>query len=66
MATFNYVEAQSLDEAVTLLSQSESAAMGGGTDLLTQVRDGVVAAERLVGPGGDSWNVGHRGDRRTA
>ena len=46
---FEYIEAQSLDDAVGLLSRPGSVAMGGGTDLLAQVRDGVVAAQRLVG-----------------
>ena len=49
MPPFQYIEAQSLDEAVALLSQPGAVAMGGGTDLLPQVKDGVVAAERLVG-----------------
>ena len=49
MPPFHYTEAQSLDDAVSLLSQPGAVVMGGGTDLLPQVRDGVVAAERLVG-----------------
>ena len=49
MPPFQYIEAQSLEEAVALLSQPGAVAMGGGTDLLPQVKDGVVAAERLVG-----------------
>ena len=49
MPPFQYIEAQSLDEAVALLSQPGAVAMGGGTDLLPQVKDGVVAAELLVG-----------------
>ena len=49
MATFQYVEARSVEEAVALLSQGNTVAMGGGTDLLPQVKDGVVEAERLVG-----------------
>ena len=49
MTTFQYVEAQSVSEAVALLSQDGSVAMGGGTDILAQVKDGVVGAERLVG-----------------
>ena len=49
MPQFQYTEAQSLDEAVALLSVPGSVAMGGGTDLLPQVKYGVVAAERLVG-----------------
>ena len=49
MPPFQYTEAQSLDEAVALLSQPGAVVMGGGTDLLPQVKDGVVPAERLVG-----------------
>ena len=49
MPEFQYVEPQSLDEVVALLSQPGSVAMGGGTDLLPQVKDGVLQAERLVG-----------------
>ena len=49
MPPFDYIEAQSLDEAVALLSQPGVVAIGGGTDLLPQVMDGVVAAERIVG-----------------
>ena len=44
-----YTEAQSLDEAVALLAEPGAVAMGGGTDLLPQVRDGVVPAGQLVG-----------------
>ena len=49
MPPFQYSEPLSLDEAVALLSQPGAVAMGGGTDLLPQVKDGVVPAERLVG-----------------
>ena len=49
MPPFQYSEAQSVAEAVALLAEPGAVAMGGGTDLLPQVRDGVVAAERLVG-----------------
>ncbi len=49
MPPFQYVEAQSVDEAVALLAEPGAVAMGGGTDLLPQVKDGVVSAERLVG-----------------
>ena len=49
MPPFQYTEAQSVGEAVTLLSRPGAAAMGGGTDLLPQVKDGVVAADQLVG-----------------
>ena len=49
MPPFEYIEAQSIAEALALLSAPGSSAMGGGTDLLTQVRDGVTPADRLVG-----------------
>ena len=49
MPPFQYTEAQSVDEAVALLSLPGAVAMSGGTDLLPQVRDGVVAADQLVG-----------------
>ena len=42
MPPFQYTEAQSVDEAVALLSRPGAVAMGGGTDLLPQVKDGVV------------------------
>ncbi len=51
MPPFQYIEAESLDDAVGLLAESGAAVVGGGTDLLPQVRDGIVAAERLVGLG---------------
>ncbi len=46
---FQYTDAHSIDEVVALLSQPGAVALGGGTDLLPQVRDGVVAADQLVG-----------------
>ena len=49
MPQFDYTEAQSLEEAVALLAEPGAVAMGGGTDLLPQVRDGMVQAEHLVG-----------------
>ena len=49
MPPFSYTEPQTVDEAVELLAQPGAVAMGGGTDLLPQVKDGVVPAERLVG-----------------
>ena len=49
MPPFNYTEAQSVDEAVALLSEPGSAAMGGGTDLLPQVKDGLVVADQVIG-----------------
>ena len=49
MPAFQYTEPQSVDEAVALLTQPGALAMGGGTDLLPQVKDGVMAADRIVG-----------------
>ena len=49
MPPFDYTEPKSLDEAVALLSQPGAVAMGGGSDLLPQVNDGVVAADQLIG-----------------
>ena len=49
MPPFQYSEPRTVDEAVALLAQPGAVAMGGGTDLLPQVRDGVVPAERLIG-----------------
>ena len=49
MPPFQYTEPLSLDEAVALLSQPGAVAMGGGTDLLPQVKDGVISADQLVG-----------------
>ena len=49
MPPFHYTEAQSVDEAVALLSEPGSAAMGGGTDLLPQVKDGVVVTDQVIG-----------------
>ena len=50
MAVFEYVEARSLEEAAELLSdRTEGAvAIAGGTDILPQVRDGIVTASWLV------------------
>ena len=52
MPPFQFVGAQSLDEALALLTGPGSIVMASGTDLLTQVRDDVVAAERLIGLNG--------------
>ena len=49
MPPFDYTEPKSLDEAVALLSQPGAVAMGGGSDLLPQVMDGILAADQLIG-----------------
>jgi xanthine dehydrogenase YagS FAD-binding subunit len=50
MADFEYVKAGSLPEAVELLGDGSAGAVAiaGGTDILPQVRDGIVSARRLV------------------
>ncbi len=50
MAVFEYVEAKSLEGAVELLGDGSASAVAiaGGTDILSQVRDGIVPASRLV------------------
>ena len=49
MPSFQYIEPQSLPEALALLTDSNAAPMGGGTDLLPQVKDGIAGARQLVG-----------------
>jgi xanthine dehydrogenase YagS FAD-binding subunit len=51
---FEYVEAQSIDEAVALLSARPGAAqiIAGGTDLLSEIKEGVVTPGQLVGLSG--------------
>ena len=48
MKKFEYVNATSTQQAVSLLSKEGSKAMAGGTDLLGQMRDGIEAPEMLV------------------
>ncbi len=50
MHPFEYVEAQTLEEAVTLLSALSGGAhlVAGGTDLLDEIKEGVAAPDRLV------------------
>jgi xanthine dehydrogenase YagS FAD-binding subunit len=47
---FEYVEAQTVEEAVGLLSDSSDGAqpVAGGTDLLDEIKEGVASPERLV------------------
>ena len=49
MPTFQYTEPESLPEALSLLTAPDAAPLGGGTDLLPQVKDGIVSARQLVG-----------------
>ena len=50
MAVFDYVVARSIQEGLDLIADSSVATLpiGGGTDLLPLLKDGVTAAERLV------------------
>ena len=50
MQPFEYIEAQSVDEAVALLSAQPGAAriIAGGTDLLSEIKEGVVTPGQLV------------------
>lgn len=50
MQPFEYVEARSVDEAVALLSGQPGAAqiIAGGTDLLSEMKEGVVTPGQLV------------------
>lgn len=50
MQAFDYVAAQNVDEVVSLLSQDgkQSRILAGGTDLLVQMREGRLKAERLI------------------
>ena len=50
MAVFDYVVARSIQEGLELIADSSVATLpiGGGTDLLPLLKDGVIAAERLV------------------
>jgi xanthine dehydrogenase YagS FAD-binding subunit len=47
---FEYLEPQSMDEAVALLSAASGAAMplAGGTDLLDEIKEGIAAPETVV------------------
>ena len=49
MPTFTYTEPQSLPEALSLLTAQDAVPMGGGTDLLPQVKGGIVAVQQLIG-----------------
>ena len=51
MRPFELIEAKSIEEAVKLCSAEpgESRLIAGGTDLLTEIKEGVVAPQRLIG-----------------
>ena len=50
MHPFEYVEARSVDEAVTLLLEhpDDSRVIAGGTDLLSEIKEGTATPRRLV------------------
>ena len=58
MSELDYARATDLDHATALLGRPGSAPLGGGTDLLVQIGEGVARPERLVDlraiPGGDT------------
>jgi xanthine dehydrogenase YagS FAD-binding subunit len=47
---FEYIEAQSLDQAVALLTAQpvEARIIAGGSDLLSEIKEGVIAPRRLI------------------
>ncbi|HEX7937635.1 MAG TPA: xanthine dehydrogenase family protein subunit M [Gemmatimonadaceae bacterium] len=48
MRAFSYQRASSLPDAAKLLASPSSVALGGGTDLLPSIEDGLVAPDRVV------------------
>jgi xanthine dehydrogenase YagS FAD-binding subunit len=62
MSSFAYRRPASLDEALALLQEPGSCAVGGGTDLLPLIREGVVSpttlvdVRRLPGAGALTWH----------
>jgi xanthine dehydrogenase YagS FAD-binding subunit len=46
--SFSYIRVKSVKDAVTQLSDKRSRVMAGGTDLLSCLREGVFAAEKIV------------------
>ena len=53
MHPFQYIEAGSVDEAVSLIleSPSDTRFIAGGTDLLAEIKSGVTGPKRLIGLG---------------
>ena len=45
---FQYAEPESLEEVVSLLSENGSRVLAGGSDLLSEMKEGVVAPDVLV------------------
>ena len=48
MKNFEYVSAPDLENAISLLSQENSKALAGGTDLLTELKERLRTPKRLV------------------
>lgn len=48
MSTVQWIDARSIDEAVTLLSGSGTLAKAGGLDLLDLMKEGIVAPARII------------------
>lgn len=53
MRPFEYIEAETIEEAVRLCRTmpGESRLIAGGTDLLTEIKEGVISPRRLIGLG---------------
>ena len=50
MQPFEYIEAQSIEEAVALLAAhpEDAQIIAGGTDLLSEIKDGIATPRRLI------------------
>ena len=50
MQPFEYIEAQSVEEAVALLAAhpEDAQIIAGGTDLLSEIKDGIATPRRLI------------------
>jgi xanthine dehydrogenase YagS FAD-binding subunit len=60
VATFTYHEPTSLDDALTLLSEPSRMPIGGGTDLLVMIEQGLAAPSGVVDVGALSESLGVR------
>ncbi len=60
MPSFSYVRAKNLEDAVRQLASPGARLHAGGTDLLSSLRDGIVAADKLVSISGLSGLRGFR------
>lgn len=48
MEAFDYARPETVDQTVALLGQGDAAVLAGGTDLISLMKDGVVAPKRVV------------------